>query len=479
MNRRGHCYLLIALPLLLAGCASMQMPDADPALDPVSVALPTTFTLAPDVAQADRSDLENLLPVNDPAFQELRALALANGPTLAAAQARIDSARARAAGAGANRKPNIGADAGVTGSRTNPDSFGTDLPAGISIDRYRTSFGANITANWDLDVFGGLRAAERAARIRIDAATADAAGIRLELISAIAANVTDWRTLDARETVLRSDLGEARDLVALAQQRVRAGLAPGFDTVQAESLAAEAQGRMDALSAERARITGALVSLTASDAATVMASLARESDGDFDTALPANAPADMLRARPDVAAAEARLAAADADIAEAARKRFPKLTLSGALGLLTFALGDIFSADSIVGNLGAAVAGPLLDFGRIDAEIDERQAVVRQAFADYRGTVFGALGDAEAAYGQVRGVRDELLAFDRQIALEKDAEYLASIRYRNGLADFSTVLNARRRLNAVRAGRALAAGRYERAQIALWLALGGSGTQGV
>ncbi|WP_164117616.1 efflux transporter outer membrane subunit [Sphingorhabdus sp. Alg239-R122] len=479
MNRCGHGYILIALPLLLAGCASMQMLDADPALDPATVKLPATFTLATDVTQADRSALENLLPVGDPAFQELRRLALANGPTLAAAQARIDSARARAAGAGANRKPNIGTDAGVTGSRTNPDSFGVDLPAGINIDRYRTSFGANITANWDLDIFGGLQAAERAARIRINAATADAAATRLELVSAIAANVTDWRTLDARESVLRADIGEARDLVRLAEQRVRAGLAPGFDAVQAESLVAEAQGRIDALAAERARIAGSLVALTASDAATVMASFTHGSAKDMGTALPASTPADMLRARPDVAAAEARLAAADTDIAVAARKRFPKLTLSGALGLLTFALGDIFNADSIVGNLGAAVAVPLLDFGRIDAEIDERRAAARQAFADYRGTVFGALGDAEAAYGQTRGARAELLALDRQIALEKDAEYLASIRYRNGLADFSTVLNARRKLNSVRAGRALAAGRYARAQIALWLALGGSGFNGI
>ncbi len=454
----------------------MSMPAADPALDPTALTLPADFTMAVDVVQQDRSALEQLLPAGDPAFQDLRAAAMENAPTLAAALTRIDGARARAGLAGANRKPNIGVDGNVTGSRNNPDSFGGNLPPGISIDRYQTRFGANITAGWDLDIFGGLRASERAARIRVDAASADAAAVRLDLISAIAASVADWRTLQQREIVLQSDLDAARDLARIAEQRVSAGLAPGFDSVQAQSLASDTQSRIEALSAQRAQIVGSLVTLTASDAATVMASLNKAYRRDDAASLPATTPAELLRARPDIAAAEARLAAADADIVVAARKRFPKLTLSGALGLLTFALGDVFSADTLVGNLGASVAAPLLDFGRIDAEIDERQAGAKEAFANYRSIVFGALGDAEAAYGQVSGTRDELAALERQLALEKDAEYLASIRYRNGLSDFSAVLNARRRLNGVRTGVALAAGRFQRAQITLWLALGGSET---
>ncbi len=467
--------LTLAACYLLAGCASLQGVRSDPARDPASVELPARFALAPDLAFQDRSALDSLLPANDPAFVQLRAAALQGAPTLAAAQARIEQARARADGANANRFPSIGYDASVTGARINPGSFGGgSLPSGIVIDRYRTTYGANIAASWDPDIFGGLRAAERAARIRIDAASADAAAIRLQLISAIAADIADWQTLDARESVLRADLEAADELAGLARTRVSAGLNPGLDLVQADSLAADTRARLQELTALRARITGSLVTLTATDTASVLARLSSSERGNALQLLPAATPSEMLRARPDIAAAEARLAAADADIAVAARQRFPKFSLSGAIGLLVFSLGDIFSADSLIGSIGGAVAGPLLDFGRIDAEIAQNRAVAREAFADYRGTVFTALGDVEAGYGAVQGAYGEMAALDARLALERDAEYLTGIRYRRGLTDFSNVLDARRRLNVVRTDAALARGRYMRARIALWLSLGGS-----
>ena len=412
--------LLLAFgPLTLAGCASTGGMASGAGVDPASVTVPENFALEPDVVAQDRATLDILLPANDGVFLSLRQMAEDRAPTLAAALSRIDQARAQARLAGANRLPNVGVDASVTESRQNPDSFGGSLPPGISIDRYRTSFGANIAASWDLDIFGQLRASERAAQVRIDAATADAAAVRQGLVSAIAGQVIDWRTVNAR-------------------------------------------------------IIGALVTLTGHPAGEVMPALDQAAPTPDTTGSPASTPAEMLRARPDVAAAEARLAAADADTAAAAARRFPRLTLSGTLGLLAFALGDLFSADTLVGSVGAGIAGPLLDFGRIGAEIDASKARAKEAFADYRGAVFTALGDAEAAYGQVAATEAEVAALQRQQALEKDAVHLAGIRYERGLDDFRTVLNAQRQLNAVNSNVNAAIGRRDRARVALWLALGGS-----
>ncbi|MFC4291559.1 efflux transporter outer membrane subunit [Sphingorhabdus arenilitoris] len=479
MTRGFKSLLIVASPLLLAGCASMKAPESDPAFNPASVTLPENFALAGDVAAQDRSALENLLPVYDPAFAELRQMGEDNAPTLEAALARINLARAQAARAGANRNPYIGGDGQVTGTRQNPGAFGANLPPGIAIDRYITSFGGNIAASWDPDIFGQLRAGQRAAQIRIDAASADAAAVRQTLVSAIAANVIDWRTVAAREMTLRDDIKTAQEFMRLTKTRSRAGLVPGFDAVQAETLAAQAEAQLAPLLAERARIIGALVTLTGKPASEVIASLDKAAMTGAESAkavppAPAATPAAMLRARPDIAAAEARLRAADTDIAVAAKERFPKLNLTGTLGLLAFALGDIFSADAIVGAVGASVAGPLLDFGRIDAEIDASKARAKEAFANYRGTVFAALGDAETAYGQVASAREEVTALKRQYALEADTVYLAGVRYRRGIDDFRGVLNAQRRLNAVAGNLDLAKGRYDRARIALWLALGGS-----
>ena len=474
MTRAAKIIGLTFSSLALASCASMGVPSVDSALGPDNVAVPENFVLAPDVTAQDRTLIDRLLPLDDPAFLVLRQMAETGAPTLAAALSRIDQARAQSRLAGANRRPNIGADASVTETRQNPDSFGGTLPPGISIDRYRTSFGTNIAASWDLDIFGQLRATERAARIRTDAATADAAAVRQGLVSAIAGQVIDWRTVNAQFATLQNDVTTAQDLFQLTGSRARAGLVPGFDAVQAETLLAQAKAQLEPLAAERARIIGALITLTGQPASEVIAALDQAGPTSGTMTSPATTPAEMLRARPDVAAAEARLAAADADIAVAAAQRFPKLTLSGTLGLLAFALGDLFSADTVVGSLGAGITGPLLDFGRIDAEIDASKARTKEAFADYRGAVFTALGDAETAYGQAAAAEKEVTALEHQQALEKDAVYLAGIRYRRGLDDFRTVLNAQRQLNAVNSNVNAAIGRRDRARVALWLALGGS-----
>ena len=287
-------------------------------------------------------------------------------------------------------------------------------------------------------------------------------------------SVVDWRTLQNRAAVLEEDLAAAQNLTQLTGSRAKAGISPGLDQVQAESLVADVRSRLAALPGERAILIGNLVTLTGSDAQTVIASLAPKATTVAPPRPPAAAPSDLLRARPDVAAAEARLAAADANIAAAAAERYPKLTLSGALGLLSFALGDLFSSDAVIGSLGTTIAGPLIDFGRVETQIDESKANAREAFAAYRDAVFTALGEAETAYGQLGSIDLEGQALRRQREFDRDAEYLLAIRYRNGLSDFRDVLNSRRVLNNTRTQVAIAEGRARRARIALWQALGGS-----
>jgi outer membrane protein TolC len=184
-------------------------------------------------------------------------------------------------------------------------------------------------------------------------------------------------------------------------------------------------------------------------------------------------PSLLLANRPDVLAAAAELAATDADLAAASRARFPRITLSAVIGLLAFDPEDLFDTDSIVGNLTAGVAGPLLDFGRIEAGIDTAAAGKRAAFAAYRGAVFQALGDAEAAYGLIAANDAEAAQAIRERDGLGRAASLADARYRAGLADFLTVLEARRAADASGERAAAALGRARRARIGLWQALGG------
>ncbi|MBY6015738.1 efflux transporter outer membrane subunit [Qipengyuania gaetbuli] len=462
-----RAFLIAASTLALGACAGGPPPEvATP--EPV---LPAQYLFAPGTATD--TALASLLPANDPAFDTLAAQALAGSPTLGEALARIDQARAGADRAGAERLPSLGANASVEGRRSNPAQFGGNLPASISFDTEQIAYAANVTARWDLDLFGRLRAQERAALARIDAADASARGVRNALLAEIAASVIDWRTLDARKAAIEEDLAAATELARLAGVRERAGLAPGFDRVRAESAANASRSRLAAVESERARIIGRLVTLTAQGGAQVRAALAADAPDVGVANAPASLPSELLANRPDVLAAAANLAAEDAELAATARRRFPTFDLSGVIGLLAFSPGDLFDEDSIVGSLAAGIAGPLLDFGRIEAEIDGAAAEKRAAFEAYRGAVYTALGDAEAAYGLVAAADLEASAAAQEAASLSRAAALAETRQRAGLADFLTVLEARRAADASGERAAAAAGRAARARVILWQALGG------
>lgn len=456
-----------ALTLALGACAAGpgELPNAS------DVTLPQAFTFA-DNASAE-ADVADLLP-EDPAFDALARSALARSPTLGAALARIDIARAGAARAGAERMPAIGYDAGLGAARTNPDQFGADLPPGAAFDTERVSYSANLTARWDPDLFGALRASERAAAARLDAASADAAAVRLALVAEIGGAVIDWRTLAAREAALAADLESAAAIARLAGVRENAGIAPGADRIRAQAQAAASRSRIAALASERARIIGRLVALTALPADDIRAALAVDAEQSALSPAPAALPSTLLTARPDIVAASYRLMAADAEVAVAAARRFPRLDLSAGIGLLAFALGDIFDADSVIGNAAAGVAGPLLDFGRIEAAIDAAEGQTLQAFQQYRDAVFTALGDAESAYALIATADAQAAAAHDEAAMAARAATLAETRYRAGLDNFLSALEARRAADASGDRAAAARGRAQRARLLLWQALGGS-----
>lgn len=435
-------------------------------------ALPSAFALMADTTAT--ANIDGLLPLEDPAYKALVEQTLSSAPSLSRAMARIKQARARAGMADAERRPNLGIETTIAGSRLNPDQLGLDLPPDTRIDATRVSFGANLIFSWDLDLFGRLQAQQTAAAANLDAATAEAAAVRNLLLAEIASSVIDWRTLAARQTALESDLAAAEDLVKLAYSRERAGISPEFDRIRAASGVAASRSRIAALENERTWVVGRLVSLTGASAQSILALLQSPWVRGSSMPPPAAVPSDLLIRRPDIQAAAANLAAADANLAAAAAQRFPRLTLSAALGLLAFSPGRLVSDQSAVGFGRGSLLAPLLDFGRIEAGIDSAAADKVAAFANYREVVFGALGDAETAYGLVAATDRELAAAIDEADTSGRAARLAEIRYRAGLSDFLTVLEARRTSDASGERAAAAAGRAQRARVLLWRVLGGS-----
>lgn len=451
--------------LLLAGCASV--PGTRPAI--TDVAPPAQFHFAATASTA--ADQAQLLPQSDPAYRVLIGWALTDAPSLEEALARVALARAQSDAANAERRPALDYSGNVTGTRSNPDQFGS---AGQFIERERASFGANLTARWDPDLFGALKASSQAARARLDAATLDAAAVRLALAAELAGSVIDWRTLERRELSLSADLAAARDLVRLSAARERAGIAPGFDRLRVEAIVASSEARMAALSGEKARLAARVTTLTARPVPQVLAALAQVPPAATPASASASSPAQVLQNRPDIASAASRLTAANADLASAAAQRFPKFNLSANLGLLAFGLDSLISDNSLIGSLAAGIAGPLLDFGRIQAQINQADAQSQIAFAAYRRAVFTAIGDSEGAYASVRDADAEWAASTTAAARAARSANLAATRNRAGLSNFLEVLDARRTAEVARDAAASAQGRAMRARVMLWQALGGS-----
>lgn len=459
-----HRFALLTT-VLLTGCASIaEGPSA------TSVTLPSSFANAPP--QESRAPLAALLPNADPAFLTLRMAVETYAPDLQVALARVDAARAALRAAGAARSPNIDARASAAYARSSENAV-TNLPPGFGFDPENSNFSAGINASWDLDLFGRLRATQRAASLRLDAADADARAVGLAVITDIARGVVDYRAAQAKLRIVEDDLTDAKALAELTGKRTRAGIAPGLDLVRAQSLEAAARSQRGPAEADLAGALGRLVTLTARDGKSVAAAFDAPTETGFAGTPSVGLPSVLLRQRPDIVAAEYRLSATNADVAAAAAARFPQISINAALGLAALALGDVFSADSLTASLGGSIAAPLLDFGRIEAQIDARQANAKEAFALYKRTIFAGIGEAESALGNLQASRSRLTALEAQLEIERDALTLSTARYRMGLSDLLGVIDAQRQLNTTRQSQVEARSAVFRAQIQVYRSFGG------
>lgn len=463
MSRRKLAVLLT--PLLLAGCASVgEMPPRP------DIVMPDSFVFAPPAASSANVDATALLPVETGAFQALMKRA-DSAPDLAIAVARINAARAQAERAKAEQRPSVDASASAQEARSNPNQFG-NIPG---VDASRFSIGGEVSASWDLDLFGRLKASQRAAQRRLDAAGFDAEAVRIALASEIAAAVVDWQSLAAQQAQISANVKAAEERAGLIKSRVHAGLNPGLDAMRADAVVEGLRAQLAPIKGDQAEVVSRTVALTAAPADQVIADLDLSTSQWTGGDAPTSAPSALVATRPDVQAAAARLAASDADLAATAAQRFPRFTLSSALGLLAFSLGGLFDSDAITGSLGAGIAGPLLDFGRIQAEIDGSKAQTVIAFQELRKASFKALGEAEGAFGQLAAADRQAALLAAQAAREADVARVSASRYRAGLENLIAVLDADRSAYAAQQQAVAAKGRAQRARLALWQSLGGPG----
>ena len=184
-------------------------------------------------------------------------------------------------------------------------------------------------------------------------------------------------------------------------------------------------------------------------------------------------PSELLRRRPDIRAAERRLAASTADIGVAVADLYPKFSLTGMAQLISSALGNLFSSDSLQTTANASAMFPVLDFGRRKNEVTNRREQREQAYIDYQRTVVGALKDVEDALARVSGEQRRLVLVRQGIADAVRSRQAVEARYRTGLVDLSAVLQAQQSVLQQQSTLAESEGTLKQALASLYKALGG------
>lgn len=464
MTKRSIAALALSTSLMLSACAA---PQATTPLAPLPLAL-GRFTAGPFGTPPGEWWRQR---TTEPGLSRLIAAALANSPDLAAASARIALARATVSARAADRLPAIGGSASATATRR-ADAEGAGAGGGPG-DRESITGRIGLEASFDVDLFGRLAADQRAAEARLDAANADAAAVRLALITDVARHYVAAVAAQARAGVARENIAAARDLLAITRVRVKAGLVAGIDATRGDSLLAETAATLPPIDGERGSRIAALATLTA---------LGPEDIGALVAAAPAaprfgipaiGIPSDLVARRPDVAAAIRRVAAADADTAAALAARFPRLTITSAVGLVATTLGNLLTGNALSLAGGPGLAGPLFDFGRNRAAVEGSRARTAEAVANYRGALLNAFGEVEQNLALAAARDRQRIALDALVAANADTAAIARIQYRRGLTDFLGVLDAQQALFRSRDAAIRADAEAADAEFALFRAIGG------
>ena len=397
-------------------------------------------------------------------LDDLIRRAIAGNTDTRSAVARIREARAHRAEAAGAVAPSV--DGGASYARRRSGNGNS----AVESDNYSSAF----DASWELDIFGGLRRTIEQRQAELDASRADLGDVLVSVLAEVARNYVEVRSLQARVAIAQSNLRSQTDTLELVQLRRNAGLSDELEVAQARYNLADTQARIPPLQSGLAAARNRLAVLLGVPAG----SLDRELDAPAPVpSVPATVAvglsADLLRRRPDVARSEQQLVAATAAIGVATADLYPKLTLSGSIGLSALDLADLGSAASRTFSIGPSLTWNLFDAARTRQRIEAQSALQEQALAAYEGTVLKAYEEAENAL--VAYVREQIRrdSLEEAVDAARLADQLARTKYVNGLVDFQQVLDAERAKLAFEEAAAQSSAAVTTDLIAIYKALGG------
>ncbi|VUX45491.1 RND transporter [Candidatus Defluviicoccus seviourii] len=457
-----------AMSALLAGCTAVG-----PDYQPPQTAMPDQWQQ--DLVRglpAGQVDLRSWwTSFNDPLLTELITTANSDNLGVKEAVARILEARARVGIASGEQLPGVDAGGEIT-----RDRLSKGVAEGFDQSRQRTStlYNTGLDASWELDLWGRISRSVESADASYQAVLEDYRDVVISLSAQVARTYVEIRTLQARIAAAQANAGTQRKTLKLVRDRKATGLASDLEVAQAELNLATTESLVPALQAALQRSIHALGVLTGRRPQALYPRFAASAPiPQPAAAITAGAPADLLRRRPDIRAAERQLAAQTAQIGVATADLYPRFTLSGFLALQKFGARNFFESGNIAYQFGPSMVWNVFDGGRIRSNIKAQDALTEQALLRYEQAVLRALQEVEdALVDYAREIeRRDLLA--RSVTAARRSVQLVQNLYVTGLTDFQNVQDQERSLFQQEDALAQSAGLVTQNLIRIYRALGG------
>jgi NodT family efflux transporter outer membrane factor (OMF) lipoprotein len=472
----------VCVPVLLAGCGFARPPAA------VEAPLPAQWHAPLPHGGSLASLAEWWRQLDDPLLDELIAAAEAASPNVASAAARVAEARSTRVAAGAALVPNLdgslSASRGVSGSSFGASGAGAGASAGSTAGASGasaaamaplTTLQAGLQSQWEIDLFGRLRADRDAAQRRQESADAKWHDARVAVAAETANAYFAERACQQQLRVAESDARSRGETARLTDLSARAGFTAPADAALARASASDASGRLTQQRALCAVQRKALVALSGIDERTLEGKLAAAPP---QRALPAvgsvaSVPAEALSQRPDVYAAELGVAAASADVGAAEAARYPRLSLTGSIGRLQIRTSG-FRESLETWTIGpVALSVPLFDGGTRRANADAAKARYTEAVALYRANVRQAVREVEEALVNLDATNARATDADTAVQNYQASFNATQARYQSGLASLFELEDSRRTLFAAQTARVSLQRERTEAWVSLYRSMGG------
>ena len=413
----------------------------------------------------------------DETLQGLIRTALEENKDVRVAVARVLEARAQLGLARSNQFPTIDSNSSYSNQRNSEvGSLLGSLPRTTQIDPKQEVYRTTLDLSFELDLWGKLRRGTEAARAELLASEENRRGVIVTLVGDVAQTYFDLLELDRELDIARQTLDSRRESLRIVRLRFDNGIVSELDLRRAEGEVASATAQVPDLERRVAETENRLSVLLGRNPGPI-ARGGRLTEQAVLPEVPAGLPSALLQRRPDLRQAEQRLVAANARIGEAKAAYFPQVNLTGAFGVESIALSDLFTGPARVWQFGPRITIPIFNAGKITSQVQTAEARTEQTLVQYQQSVqqaFREVEDALVGHRKIREIRPDREAL---VAANRRSLQIADLRYQEGLSTYLDVLDAQRQLFSSEIDLARTTRDQLTAVVQLYKALGGGWTR--